>query len=82
MELRQLRSLAALSETRFNVTQAAEQLHLVQSAVSQHLSRLEEELGVVLFHRTTICSLTLLAFLTARKCRYIYFIKNSEFTTA
>ena len=51
MELRQLRSLVALSETRFNVTQAAEQLHLVQSAVSQHLSRLEEELGVVLFHR-------------------------------
>jgi len=51
MELRQLRSLVALSETGFNVTQAAEQLHLVQSAVSQHLSRLEEELGVVLFHR-------------------------------
>ena len=51
MELRQLRSLVALSETSFNVTQAAEQLHLVQSAVSQHLSRLEEELGVVLFHR-------------------------------
>jgi len=51
MELRQLRSLVALSETGFNVTQAAEQLHLVQSAVSQHLSRLEEELGIVLFHR-------------------------------
>ena len=51
MELRQLRSLLALSDTRFNVTQAAEQLNLVQSAVSQHLSRLEEELGVELFHR-------------------------------
>ena len=51
MELRQLRSLVVISETGFNVTQAAEQLHLVQSAVSQHLSRLEEELGVVLFHR-------------------------------
>ena len=51
MELRQLRSLVALSETGFNVTQAAEQLHIVQSAVSQHLTRLEEELGVVLFHR-------------------------------
>lgn len=51
MELRQLRSLVALSETGFNVTQAAEQLHLVQSAVSQQLSRLEEELGVLLFHR-------------------------------
>ncbi len=51
MELRQLRSLVALTETGFNVTQAAERLHLVQSAVSQHLSRLEEELGVVLFER-------------------------------
>jgi len=51
MELRQLRSLVALSETGFNVTQAAERLHLVQSAVSQHLSRLEDELGVVLFNR-------------------------------
>ncbi len=51
MELRQLRSLVALSETGFNVTQAAEQIHLVQSAVSQHLSRLEDELGVVLFQR-------------------------------
>lgn len=51
MELRQLRSLVVISETGFNVTQAAEQLHLVQSAVSQHLSRLEEELGVVLFYR-------------------------------
>ena len=50
MELRQLRSLLALAETGFNVTQAAEQLHLVQSAVSQHLLRLEEELGVELFH--------------------------------
>ena len=51
MELRQLRSLVALSETNFSVRQAATKLNLVQSAVSQHLSRLEEELGVVLFHR-------------------------------
>jgi len=51
MELRQLRSLVALSETGFSVTQAAEQLHIVQSAVSQHLSNLEEELGLVLFKR-------------------------------
>jgi LysR family cys regulon transcriptional activator len=51
MELRQLRSLLALSETGFNVTAAAQRLHLVQSAVSQHLTRLEDELGTQLFVR-------------------------------
>lgn len=51
MELRQLRSLVALAESGFNVTQAAAQLHLVQSAVSQHMTRLEDELGIVLFMR-------------------------------
>ena len=51
MELRQLTSLVALAESGFNVTQAAEQLCLVQSAVSQHLARLEEELGTQLFVR-------------------------------
>ena len=33
MELRQLTSLVAVAESRFNVTEAAERLHLVQSAV-------------------------------------------------
>ena len=51
MELRQLRSLVALVESNFNVTQAANSLHLVQSAVSQHITRLEDELGLVLFNR-------------------------------
>ena len=51
MELRQLRSLVALAESHFSVTQTAERLHLVQSAVSQHLSRLEDELGVEIFVR-------------------------------
>lgn len=51
MELRQLRSLVALNECLFNVTATAQKLHLVQSAVSQHLAKLEEELGVDLFIR-------------------------------
>jgi LysR family transcriptional regulator, cys regulon transcriptional activator len=51
MELRQLRSLVTLAETGFNVTEAASQLHLVQSAVSQHMTKLEDELGVVIFNR-------------------------------
>jgi LysR family transcriptional regulator, cys regulon transcriptional activator len=51
MELRQLRSLDTLADSGFSVTLAAERLHLVQSAVSQHLSRLERELGAELFMR-------------------------------
>jgi len=51
MELRQLTSLVALAESGFNVTEAAEQLCLVQSAVSQHLARLEQELGTQIFVR-------------------------------
>ena len=51
MELRQLTSLVTLAESGFNVTEAAEKLCLVQSAVSQHLARLEQELGTQLFVR-------------------------------
>ncbi|RCX28378.1 LysR substrate-binding domain-containing protein [Thioalbus denitrificans] len=51
MELRQLRSLIAVVEADFSVSRAAERLHLVQPAVSQHLKRLEEELGTLLFSR-------------------------------
>lgn len=51
MELRELRSLVVAVECGLNVSQAAEALHLVQSAVSQHLARLESELGTRLFVR-------------------------------
>ncbi len=51
MELRQLRSLVTLVESDCNVSRAAERLFMVQSAVSQHILRLEEELGVHLFMR-------------------------------
>ena len=51
MDLQQLRSLVALVESDCNVSQAAKRLHLVQSAVSQHLSQLEKELGTRLFVR-------------------------------
>lgn len=51
MELRQLRSLITLVENGFSVSRAADHLCLVQSAVSQHISRLEEEIGVKLFLR-------------------------------
>jgi len=51
MELKQLNSLVAVAEAGFNVTEAAQRLFLVQSAVSQHLARLEQELGTKLFVR-------------------------------
>lgn len=51
MELRQLRSLVTLVEVQFNVSRTAERLHLVQSAVTQHLKCLETELGTQLFVR-------------------------------
>jgi len=51
MELRQLQSLIKLIETNFSVSKAAEEMFLVQSAVSQHIKKLEQELGADLFVR-------------------------------
>ncbi len=52
MELRHLRTIAAVAEHR-SLTKAAAQLHLTQSAVSQQIRRLERELGVEVFRRTS-----------------------------
>ncbi|CAG0911395.1 unnamed protein product, partial [Cyprideis torosa] len=38
-------------DKEFNVSQAAEHLHIVQPAVSQHLKQLEDQLGLPLFVR-------------------------------
>jgi LysR family cys regulon transcriptional activator len=51
MDLKQLKSLVTIIENNFNISQAAQQLNLVQSAVSQQISRLEEEIGVKIFIR-------------------------------
>ena len=51
MELRQLQSLVKLIDCQFRVSKTAEEMFLVQSAVSQHLKKLEDELGVELFIR-------------------------------
>ncbi|MDH5361229.1 MAG: LysR substrate-binding domain-containing protein [Gammaproteobacteria bacterium] len=51
MEFRQLRSLVTLVESGYSVSRSAEHLHLVQSAVSQHITRLEHELELQLFVR-------------------------------
>jgi DNA-binding transcriptional LysR family regulator len=52
MELRQLRYLDAVARQR-SFTQAALDLHIAQSALSQQVGRLERELGVELLRRST-----------------------------
>lgn len=51
MKLAQLRYLAAIVDAGFNISAAAEKLHLSQPGVSRQLRLLEEELGFELFVR-------------------------------
>ena len=51
MELRQLEYFVAVVEER-NFTRAAERMHVVQSAVSAGVSRLEREFGTILLDRS------------------------------
>src|SRR6516165_12540158 len=51
LELRHLRTSAAVAERR-SFTRAADDLHIAQQAVSQHVKALERSLGVTLLRRT------------------------------
>ena len=51
MKLQQLRYLAAIVEADFNISAAANKLHLSQPGVSRQLKLLEDELGFELFVR-------------------------------
>jgi LysR family hydrogen peroxide-inducible transcriptional activator len=52
MELRQLQYALQISIDK-NFSRAAEKLHIAQPSLSQQLSKLEKEIGVLLFQRTT-----------------------------
>jgi DNA-binding transcriptional LysR family regulator len=52
MELRHLRTIVAVAHHR-SFTKAAEELYLAQSAISQQLSRLEAEIGIQIFRRSS-----------------------------
>lgn len=52
MELRHLRTIAAVAR-HGSFSKAADELHLAQSAVSQQVRRLEQELGLEVFRRTS-----------------------------
>lgn len=59
MTITQLRYFLVLTE-HMNFTHAAKELFISQSTLSQHILKLENELGVVLFHRKNVgLSLTL-----------------------
>jgi DNA-binding transcriptional LysR family regulator len=51
MEIRQLRALAAIAETR-TFTAAAVRVHVTQAAISMQIRQLENEVGLPLFVRT------------------------------
>ncbi|MFF1375038.1 LysR family transcriptional regulator [Streptomyces sp. NPDC058308] len=52
MDLQQMRYVVAVAETA-SFTRAAERCHVVQSALSHQVARLEKELGARLFERTS-----------------------------
>lgn len=51
MNLSQIELLRVLQETQFNMSKAADKMHVVQSAVSRQLQLFEDELGSPLFER-------------------------------
>lgn len=52
MEIRQLQYAIQIAKEK-NFSRAAEKLHIAQPSLSQQLSKLEKEIGVLLFQRTT-----------------------------
>ncbi len=53
MELRQLQYAIQIAAEKNFFSRAAEKLHIAQPSLSQQLSKLEKEIGLLLFQRTT-----------------------------
>ena len=53
MKLKQLQCIAAVVQSNFSVTAAAEKLHLSQPAVSKQIKLAEELLGLPVFRRNS-----------------------------
>ena len=53
MKLKQLECIAAVARSGYNVTAAAEKLHMSQPAVSKHIKLAEELLGLPIFRRNS-----------------------------
>ena len=53
MNLKQLQCVDAIVKSDFNVTAAAEKLHLSQPGVSKHIKLLEESMGAPIFRRNS-----------------------------
>ncbi|MFD0958874.1 LysR family transcriptional regulator [Paenibacillus chungangensis] len=71
MELRQLNYVIHIAQEK-NFSRAADKLHIAQPSLSQQLSKLEQELGLMLFRRTTnSVELTHAGELFVQKAQYI-----------
>ena len=79
MDIRQLQSLIKLIDCNFSVTRAADEMFIVQSAVSQHLKKLEDELEADLFIRKgkRLIGLTEIGDLVAAHARMVLASVNS-----
>ena len=65
-----------IAADELNFTKAAKKLYISQQSLSTHISNLEKELGVTLFHRTTPLTLTYAGKALVRRSRQLLYLKD------